>query len=197
MGSGLTVALNAYPKTITTDEGKTIVFRPLTSDGARELYQFFLRLDEDERFRLKEDVTSPNVVWRWVGEIDYEKAILLVAWEGKNIIAEGIIHRTRAFSRRHTGELSILIDRDHKQQGIGTAMIKELIGIARYLGIKRLYFSALADKEKDAISAASQMGFHRIAILPSHNMDINGTYGDVVLMDLEVGLLDLPGSHPY
>lgn len=191
------VGLNAFPKTITTNEGKPITLKPLTSENAGDLYEFFLRLTEEDRYHLKEDVTSPNVIWRWVGAIDYERAVPIVAWDGRDIVAEGIVHRTRTFSRRHIGEISILIDKRPKQQGIGTALINELIGIARDLGIKRLYFSALAGKEEDAIAAACHFGFHKIATLPSYNKDLDGLYGDVVLMDLEVGALNLAGPHLY
>ncbi len=196
MSKSLIVGLNAYPKTITTNEGKSLTIRPLTSENAGELYQFFLHLTEEDRYHLKEDVTSEVVIWRWVGTIDYERAVPIVAWDGKAIVAEGIIHRTRTFSRRHIGEISILIDRENKQKGIGTALIKELVGIARSLGIKRLYFSVLA-KENDAIAAAAHVGFHKIATLPSYNMDPDGIYGDVVLMDLDIGTLNMTGSHIY
>ena len=76
-------------------------------------------------------------------------------------------------------------------------MIRELVGIAGEVGIKRLYFSADAVEEKDAIASASHLGFHKIAILPSYSRGIDGNYRDVILMDLEIGALKAAGPHLY
>ena len=179
--------LTAYPKQLHLLDGTEVVLKPMTPEDAEPLLKFFLQVPAEDRRYLKEDVTSPKVIGRWAKEIDYDRALPLLAWVDGKIVADGTLHRTRTLARRHVGELRIVVDPDFRNRGLGTALLRELAAIANENGLERLLFQAVSDREDSAIKAALYVGFVRIGVLPGHAKDLDGHPRDVVLMEMPLG----------
>ena len=179
--------ISAYPKTLTLPDGQEVVLRPMVQQDAQALLDFFLRIPEEDRFYLKEDVTSPSVIQRWAQDLDYDRALPLLAVVDGRIVADGTLHRRRAGARRHVGELRVVVDPRYRGRGIGTAILKELILIARDRGLDRLVFELVEGVQERAIQTASSLGFVRLASLPGHVRDIGGRPHDLVIMELLLG----------
>ncbi|MBI4340386.1 MAG: GNAT family N-acetyltransferase [Chloroflexi bacterium] len=179
--------LTAYPKQITLRDGTKVVLKPMTPQDAEALQRFFLRIPADERHYLKDDVLSPQVIQRWARELDYDRALPLLAWVEDTVIADGSLHRTRAGARRHVGELRILVAPEYRALGLGSALMQELAAIANENGLERLTFQAMADKEIAAIRAAEAIGFVQVALLPGHGKDLDGHPRDMVIMEMPLG----------
>lgn len=176
--------LTAYPRKMALRDGTEVVIKPMTQKDGEALLEFFKRVPERERFYLKEDVTSPKVIGRWAGELDYDRALPLLAWVGNKIVADGTLHRKRAGSRKHLGEIRVVVDSQYRNRGIGTRMMQELVEVAYENDLERVYFELVADEEDDAIKAASFAGFSRLATLPNFVRDISGRVHDLVVMEL-------------
>lgn len=112
--------LTAYPKDIRLRDGVRVTLKPMTLEDADALQQFFLQIPAEERHYLKEDVTSPKVIKRWADELDYDRALPLLAWVDGRVVADGSLHRTRTMARRHVGELRIVVDPAFRLRGLGT-----------------------------------------------------------------------------
>ncbi len=83
--------------------GTHVTFRPLEPTDANRLLQFFNRVPAEDRFYLKEDVTSAEVIENWVQHIDYNRVLPLLALIDGEIVADATLHRSRAGAHRHLG----------------------------------------------------------------------------------------------
>ena len=187
MATTYTYQLAAYPKELKLRDGTTVVLKPMTEDDTEALLQFFQQVPPDDRYFLKEDVTSPKVLQRWAAELDYNRALPLLAWIDGKIVADGTLHRSRSLARRHVGEVRIVVDPRYRNQGLGTTMLHELALIANEHGIERLLFQVVAEREESAVKAAELVGFIKIAVLPGHAKDRDGRPRDIILMEMPLG----------
>ncbi len=158
--------LEAYPKQIMLLDGTVVSVRPLEPKDQTALLRFFQRVPEEDRFYLKENVTAPEVIYRWTHEIDFDRVLPLVAIsQSGQIIADATLHRSRSPARRHMGELRIVVDPAYREQGLGTRLIRELLDVATDLGLERAIFELVAHREEAAIEAAIRQT--RRALLPT------------------------------
>ena len=182
-----TYKLSAYPKEIVLREGPEVVLKPMTEHDAGALLRFFLKIPSADRFYLKEDVTLPTVTQRWARELDYDRALPLLAWIDGQVVADATLHRQRAGARRHVGEVRILVDPDYRNRGLGTAMIRELATIANESGLEILTFELVAEKEDAAIAAAKFVGFVPVGVLRGHAKDPDSHPRDLVMLEMPLG----------
>ena len=176
--------IGAYPKTILLRDGTKVVIRPLAREDSTRLLEFFQRIPEEERYYLKEDVVSPEVIQRWCYDIDFRRVVPIVAMVGDEIVADATLHRSRAMARCHVGELRIVVDPAYREIGLGRRLIGELLDIAVELGLIAAVFELVDRHENLAIAAAKSMGFQVVAILKERIRDIWGDHQDLVIMEL-------------
>ena len=62
--------MTAYPMEVELGAGETAVIRPMLAGDEEALLEFFLRVPDEDRFYLKEDVTSPAIIRRWSEGLD-------------------------------------------------------------------------------------------------------------------------------
>src|SRR2546430_9513441 len=60
----------AYPKTIALRDGAEVLVRRLAAGDEDALLAFFQAIPEAERFFLKDDVTSPDLIGGWVRDAE-------------------------------------------------------------------------------------------------------------------------------
>jgi len=182
-----TYAIGAYPKEVALRDGGKIILRPIGDGDERSLLDFFLAIPEEERFFLKEDVTSPETVGRWVQERDYGRALPLLALDGSTVVADAVLIRRRGNSRSHIGEIRVVVAPAYRERGLGTTMIRELCDIADDAGLEKVLFELVADREQEAIRAAEWLGFLRVATIEGGAVDTLGHHHDVVIMAMPLG----------
>jgi len=177
----------AFPKEVCLRDGSRILVKALEAGDEQALLEFFLRIPDEERFFLKEDVTAPDVVHRWVRERDFRRALALLALDGSRIVADAVLIRRRGNSRSHIGEIRVVVAPEYRDHGLGTALIRELCDIADDAGLEKVTFELVADKEQEAIRAAEWLGFLRVATIEGGAVDPLGHHHDVVLMAMPLG----------
>ena len=185
--STVTQTIGAFPKEVALRDCNRVLVRPLEDGDEQALLDFFLRIPEGERFFLKEDVTAPDVVHRWVRERDFRRALALLAVDGPRIVADAVLVRRRGNSRSHIGEIRVVVAPEYRDHGLGTALIRELCDIADDAGLEKVMFELVADKEQEAIRAAEWLGFLRVATIEGGAVDPLGHHYDVVLMAMPLG----------
>ncbi len=179
--------MTAYPKTLDMGE-ETITIMPLKPEHEVALLDFFLKVSEEDRYYLKEDVTSPAVIARWTRELDYDRALPLIAIAGDDrIVADATLHRRRSGARKHIGEVRLVVDPAYRQHGIGSTLVRELAMIARETGLEKLVAEAVDAPRSHAIETLESMGFVRLATLPDHARDVSGKPCDIVITELTLG----------
>ena len=184
--------LRKFPRVATLNDGQQVTIRPLQSNDDTALHQFFRRVPEEDRFYLNNDVTSPEVIRGFTGNISLDVAIPLVAVSDDKIIADSTLHRSRRASRRHVGELRIVVDPDYRGRGLGARLIDELIQLGIDLGLERLAFELVDRREMPAIQAAKAAGFEEVAVLEGRVRDMYGIMQDLVILELPLEEEDPP-----
>lgn len=173
-------ALSRYPFPLGLG-GRTIILRPLQRGDEQQLLEFFKRLPVDERAMLKDDVTNPAVIAAWCSNIDAERILPIVALDGNVIVADATLHRSRGGWSRHVAAMRITVDPSQRRRGLGRALIRELMDLAGRLHVAVLDAEVLAE-QKSAIALFEDLGFHCIATLPQHAVDLTHQPHDLLLL---------------
>ncbi len=178
------VELDAYPKSLILRDGSKVELRLLNEGDKLSLMRFFEGIPEDERYYLKENVTSPEVIKEWVSHVDINRVFPIVAIVDGEIVADGTLHRSRTMARRHVGELRVIVAPEYRERGLGRRLIRELLDIAAGLGLRKATFELVSERQEAAIMAAMSLGFREVATLKEEVRDFWGNYQDVARLDL-------------
>jgi L-amino acid N-acyltransferase YncA len=185
-----TIRLGRYPKILTLDDGTTVTIRPLERSDYAELLTFFQSVPEEERYWLRENVSDPAVIHRWLLDLNYDRVLPLVAERDGVIIADGTLHRRGFGARRLLGEIRLVVAPAYRSRGLGYAILTELMDLGQASGLDRLEAEIVAGAQNAAFEAIEQMGFEQVARLPAHLIGLDGERHDVALfvIDLQDGV---------
>ena len=192
----------AYPKTVALRDGAEVLVRRLAAGDEDALLAFFQAIPEAERFFLKDDVTSPDLIRGWVRDAERPdpepsptarapaspsgrtggRAFALIALEDERILAEAALVRRRGAARGHLADLRVVVHQDYRHRGLGTALLSELLDVARDSGLSGVLFEAVADAQAQALAAAESLGFIRLGLVHGGAIDPDGRLHDVVLL---------------
>ena len=188
----VTYSIAGYPTVRLTTDGDQYGIRPMQASDGESLLEFFRGVPASDRFYLKEDVTSPAVIERWVEHLDYGRALPLIATKDGKIIGDGTLHHSRSGARRHVAEVRVVVHPDYRNRGVGRGLLRCLTEIAHQKDIDKLKFEIVSGTEEPARHAAQALGFIPVAVLHGHVQDMDGTPHDLVIMEMNVS--DVVGS---
>ena len=84
---------NRYPtETVLRDE-RRVMIRPFRSDDVDALHAFFLGLPAEWRRFAWDRIESRGLIERWADNIDYDKTLPLLAFDGPRVVADASLHR--------------------------------------------------------------------------------------------------------
>ncbi|MFQ6026588.1 MAG: GNAT family N-acetyltransferase [Dehalococcoidia bacterium] len=181
-----TYPIPGYPTVYLTEDHAEMTIRPMIPEDQADLLDFFRRIPEEDRFFLKEAVTDPRVIERWAEEVDYSRALPLLAIMDGKVVGDGTLHHRRAGARRHIGEVRIVVDPAYRNRGVGRGLLHKLIELAKDRDVEKLMFEVVADAEEAARHTALLLGFVPVAALPAHVKDICGEAHDLMIMEFRI-----------
>ena len=182
------IKISAYPRTVTLPQGDVVTLRPLNSDDEARLLDFFLTIPEEERWYLKQDITSPGVVFLWTHEIDYKRILPLLAFtEAGQIVGDAVLIRRRGGARSHIAEIRVLVSPQFRHRGLAAQMIRDLCDIADDAGIELVVTEIVDDAQDEAMALLELAGFNRVSTLEGMAKDQQGHSKDVVVLSLPLG----------
>jgi acetyltransferase len=170
-----------YPTVCLTTDGAQMTIRPMIPEDQEALLDFFRRIPPEDRFALKDDVTT--VIARWAETLDYSRVLPLFALLDGTIVGDGTLHHRRAGARQHIGEVRVVVASAYRNRGVGRGLLHKLIEIAGEKGLKKLLFEVVAETEPAAQHTAQVLGFVPVAVLPAHVRDLCGTSHDLLIME--------------
>ncbi|MEJ5199529.1 MAG: GNAT family N-acetyltransferase, partial [Anaerolineae bacterium] len=129
--------LTSYRHLITLPDGMRVLLRPLMSKDRDALVALFASLPASETQFFRSNVTDPNVVAAWAEKPDYTSVFPLVAVIGDRIVGNSTLHLGKGYTR-HIAEIRIFLVKEYRRHGIGTAMIRAQLEIARKLGLHQV-----------------------------------------------------------
>ncbi len=182
------IEISIYPKKVTLRDGAAVSLRPMTPDDEGALLSFFLSVPEEERWFLKEDVTSPRTIHSWAENIDYKRALpILAVSDNGQVVADAVLVRRRGGSRSHVGDIRIVVSPEYRGRGLGVYLMRELCDIANDAGLDKVIAEMVVGSQDEAINAATWMGFYKLATLEGMARDLEGHDHDVVEMVMPLG----------
>ena len=111
------------------------------------------------------------------------RSVMYCAWRGEELVGDASLS---SLARRmsHRGKIGISVVKSAWHQGVGTRLMEALIRYARAAGLEILNLEVRKDNER-AIGLYRKFGFRSIGTFP-HYLKVNGVYGDVELMYLDL-----------
>ncbi len=145
----------------TMKNGKKVSFRPKQSGDTEMLWEMFSTLSEKSLSNLAPPFTRERIE-EWTSNIDYDKVLTIVAVMDKNSEQRIVGSASLSFNQRevfrHTAELGIAVHDSCQSMGIGSAMLKHLIDIAKMKKLTKVYLNVDADNDR-AIHIYKKAGF--------------------------------------
>jgi RimJ/RimL family protein N-acetyltransferase len=171
-----------YRNLITLRDGTRVLLRALNADDGDRLQSMFATISDDDAEAMRDNVRDPSTIQRWVDELDYNRVIPLVAVVNDEIVGDTTLHLGRG-PYRHKAEVRIFLSKPYRQRGLGTAMLKAVIDIAKRQELHLLTVEVTADRTS-VIRAFRGLGFQMQTTLPDYFMMRDGETLDVALMIL-------------
>jgi len=173
-----------YRQIVTLADGTRVLFRPLTKDDRAGLLNLFEPVGDGDFKLMRNNVRDPQVVSGWIEHLDYHRVLPLVAVVNEHIVGDVTLH-FRQGPGRHLADVRIFLSKEFRRRGLGVAMLRTLIDVARKLGLQQLVAEIVADQVK-TIAAFQTLGFERRAIYPDYFMYPDGETQDVAVLILRL-----------
>ncbi len=151
--------LALYRHLITLPDGMRVLLRPLVPKDRDALMALFASLPPEEVQYFRSNVANPDVVAAWAEKVDYSRIVPLVALVGDRIVGNSTLHLGADYTR-HIAEIRIFLAREFRRCGIGKAMIKAQIDIARKMGLRQI-IAEIVENQPQVIHAFEHLGFER------------------------------------
>jgi L-amino acid N-acyltransferase YncA len=188
MDDSMIETLSAYRNLVKLTNGENVMLRALVQEDRDAFMTFFAKIPPEELALLRDPVDNPKTVVAWIDDLDYGKVFPLVAvTEDHRIVADATLH-FRHGGYRHVAEVRMYLDMDYRQEGLGHALLHNLITIARGLGLHILIAHVVATQGR-MMRAFRSLGFEHGATLDDFFMAPTGETHDVALLtvNLEAG----------
>ncbi|MBU5676325.1 GNAT family N-acetyltransferase [Alkaliphilus sp. MSJ-5] len=102
-----------------------------------------------------------------------------------NIVSIAQISSSNRKRIAHNSEIAISVRKDYWGNGIGSAMMQELIRFAKEYGTIRNISLGVRASNKNAIILYEKFGFQKIGLHKNY-FNVNGSFDDEILMDLYI-----------
>jgi RimJ/RimL family protein N-acetyltransferase len=146
-----------YRQLITLRDGVRVLLRPLMKDDRQALIDLFSPILADDLRYFRTNVNDPQVVGRWVDELDYDKVLPIIGIIGNRIVGDATLHFGQG-PHRHIAELRIFLAKDFRHRGLGGRMLHALIDLAKRRDLLMLEVEVVADQVQ-IIRAFQNAGF--------------------------------------
>ncbi len=172
--------LALYRHLITLQNGVRVLLRPLVPKDRDALVALFAALPAEEISYFRSSVADPEVIANWAENVDYTRVFPLVAVVGDRIVGNSTLHLGQHYTR-HIAEIRIFLAREFRRCGIGKAMLKAQLEIARRMGLRQL-IAEIVENQPQVIHAFENLGFERMAALKDMFMTPDGDTLDMIML---------------
>ena len=134
----------------TAKNGKKVKFRPEQPSDKEMLWKMFSTLSKESASNLLPPFTRERVE-SWTSNINYDDLLAIVAViEEENehqIIGDASLKFNPQEALKHKAELGITVHDEYQNMGIGTALVKHLLNIARMKKLRKVWLQVNTDND--------------------------------------------------
>ena len=174
-----------FPQEAHLRDERSLMIRPFGEGDVDALWEFFNRLPLPVRRNAWEDFEHRETVEQWARDLDYDKAVPLLALQGEKVVGEARLFYRDGGPLRLVGWIQWLLDPEYRGVGLGTLLVNDFITMARESGLHHLTCMLFPDLEEAAVVTLTNLGFEGIT-LSSYGVDPDGNRKDMVKMVLEL-----------
>jgi len=160
----------------------------LEREDFEPLRAFLLGLSEEDRVFLRHDVRDPNVVHRWLEEMDSSRMVSIVAAEGDAIVGLGRMYIMHHGWMKHVGHVRLMTAASHRRVGLGGMLVRELVDLAAERDLEKLQAHVIEDNI-GAVRMFQAIGFRMEAVLHGMVKDQSGHVHNLAIMVNDVANL--------
>ncbi|MHC4955231.1 MAG: GNAT family N-acetyltransferase [Planctomycetota bacterium] len=174
-----------FPQEAHLRDERRLIIRPFAEGDVDALWEFFKRLPLPVRRYAWEDFEHRDTVEKWARDLDYDKAVPLLALDGNRVVGEARLKYREGGPLRLVGRIQWMLDPEFRGAGLGTLFINDFITMARDSGLHHLTCILFPDLDESAVITLTNLGFDRYDI-PRYGVDPDGNTKDMVKMFLEL-----------
>ena len=137
---------------------------------------------EGKYLYLNDEIVDMEEEHRWFERSVKAGMLYLVARVEGKVVGGASMH-PQTEKRAHVAEFGIFICDGYRNLGLGTAMLKEFIEIAKKRGFEILQLSVFANNTR-ALNVYKKCGFREIGKLGQDIKFLDGRYADRILLEL-------------
>ena len=180
--------LEGFPQNLTLKDGAQVVVKPLEAKDAPALLEFYRALPEEDRLYLRDDVTKPEWLERFVAHVQHGEVVSLIALHGNKVTGEASLYRALHGWTAHVGEIRISVAPALRRSGLGSVLARDLVKLAIGLGVEKMIVQ-MVESQLSARRLFEKLGFRQEAVLRAHVKDIHGIKRDLVIASNDVSHL--------
>lgn len=179
--------LTRYPRQVELNDGTTVTLRPMEARDVSVLVDFFAHLPEADRFFLKEDVASAAVVAGWAANLNYDRALPLLALAGDKVVGDSVLFRHRGGYRQHLAGIRISVAPEVAGSNLMAVLMRELVDIAWDSELEVAELELVDKAQDDLIRVAEGLGAVRVATIVDAVKDDLGQRRDLIFLWIPLG----------
>lgn len=169
-----------YRHLVTLPDGMRVLLRPLLPKDRDALVALFTNLPAEETQFFRSKVSNADLVASWAEKPEYARVFPLIALVGERIVGNCTLHLGSGYTR-HVAEMRIFLAREFRRRGIGSAMVKAQLEIARKLGLHQVV-AEVVESRPQVIHAFERLGFERQFVWKDMFMTPEGETLDMIVL---------------
>lgn len=158
------------PIAATLRNGQTVTIRPLAEHDREALLQFGRSLPDDDWLYIETDLHNPDIINRLVNAYAAENWRQFVAvTETGEIVGYSAVRRLPGWSS-HVGDIHLIVRKDYRRCGLGTALAQAIFDAARDLGVAKVIVEIMQE-QTSGIAIFERLGFQIEGTFSDHAQD--------------------------
>jgi len=174
-----------FPQEAHLRDERRLLIRPFAEGDVSAVWEFFNRLPVPIRRYAWDDFERRETVEAWARDLDYDKAVPLLAMDGDKVVGEARLTYRDGGPLRLVGRIQWLLEPEYRGAGLGTLFVNDFMTMARDSGLKHLTCMLFPDLDEAAMVTLQNLGFESFPI-PRYGVDPDGNQKDVVKMVIEL-----------
>ena len=171
---------DGFPRVTKLKDGSSVEISLASAADGPALLEFYRSLSDEDRLVLKDDVTTPGWLARFLAKLASGAATSLVARADGRICGEATLHRNLYGWSRHVGEIRLSVASDRRGKGLGNALAAGVVKLAIDLGLEKMV-AQLVESQDAARKTFERLGFRQEAELARQVTDIRGAKRDLLI----------------
>ncbi|MGH9887007.1 MAG: GNAT family N-acetyltransferase [bacterium] len=173
-----------YPR-VARSSGWSWTLRAMGRGDREGLLALARSIPEHDQLFLRRDITRPEVVDRWIAELEAGELVTVLAQRGAEIDGYATVQPDRDTWSPHVAELRVHVAPSQRGRGLGRILTQEAFALALSAGIEKMTARMTPD-QSSALRTFEGLGFRVEGLLRDYVKDRTGRMHDLLVLSHDV-----------